>query len=1093
MTIHEIFKVRLMKKITVLASALMLAGVFQANAQMGIGTPNPSDATMLEVQASDKGVLIPRVSLTATGEFAPLVGTSEESILVYNISTSSDLDEADAVWPGFYYWRDNEWQRIVNAEDLNAAIENLDTIFNENIEQIHDLINYIDPSNPNNIDDNGDPVVTEDHSTVVWDEGTGNFYLVTYDPTSESYVRTIINLENLISGAETHTFIRIEQTTDEPDVYHYFSEEAIKTWMAIDPANNTDPVQDMLSSEPGVVTIDVVGDVVNNFEYILEQEITYEGDTHTIEEIIQMISSEVEGNVIYTEINPGEWVFQYFDGTNYVTIDLTDLVAEAETNTFIKKVAGVVDANDPANSTPTVYYYFSEEAIKDWVDLDPINNTDAYADMAVTEPGVLPIEVTEDVAADFEFILNQEITYEGDTHTIEEIIQMISSEVEGNVIYTEINPGEWVFQYFDGTNYITIDLIDLVAEAETNTFIRIVPETDGPDVYYYFSEEAIKAWLAADSTNTDPEANMPETESGVIKIDVVGDVVENFEYILEQEITYEGDTHTIEEIIQMISSEVEGNVIYTEVNGEWVFQYFDGNDYITIDLIDLVAEAETNTFIRIVPETDGPDVYYYFSEEAIKAWLAADSTNTDPEANMPETESGVIKIDVVGDVVENFEYILEQEITYEGDIYTIEEIIQIISSEVEGNVIYTEVNGEMVFQYYDTTTEEYITINLDELVNELETNTFIRKVDAVIATDGTVTSPTVYYYFSEQAIKDWLAADASNIDPETNMPITATGVTAIELGDDVAANFEYILNQTITYDGDQHTIEEIIQIISSEVEGNVIYINDKDPNDPNAPDNWVFQYFDGTEYVTINLGDLVADLETKTKITRAEITNDGDTPNYVDTVEIDPTVAGQILYKYDSEDGTDYLNITEDLLFSLTNNEEVKNNITNILEAGGGVFFGDITIEGDTYTDVLYYYDDNGDAQLIDVANTLIQNLIDNSTQVQDLKNILGNKYEDNSVIYTGDEIDGNPVAAFKTTTQIIGHTAETTGVSLPVTPVGVVSIELYKGGVLVTNATTDVEITGNDVAFNIGVGSFYQVLPEDTYEVILHFTTTSP
>src|SRR5690625_1974935 len=815
MTIHEIFKVRLMKKITVLASALMLAGVFQANAQMGIGTPNPSDATMLEVQASDKGVLIPRVSLTATGEFAPLVGTSEESILVYNISTSSDLDEADAVWPGFYYWRDNEWQRIVNAEDLNAAIENLDTIFNENIEQIHDLINYIAPSNPNNIDDNGDPVVTEDHSTVVWDEGTGNFYLVTYDPTSESYVRTIINLENLISGAETHTFIRIEQTTDEPDVYHYFSEEAIKTWMAIDPANNTDPVQDMLSSEPGVVTIDVVGDVVNNFEYILEQEITYEGDTHTIEEIIQMISSEVEGNVIYTEINPGEWVFQYFDGTNYVTIDLTDLVAEAETNTFIKKVAGVVDANDPANSTPTVYYYFSEEAIKDWVDLDPINNTDAYADMAVTEPGVLPIEVTEDVAANFEFILNQEITYEGDTHTIEEIIQMISSEVEGNVIYTEINPGECVFQYFDGTNYITIDLIDLVAEAETNTFIRIVPETDGPDVYYYFSEVAIKAWLAADSTNTDPEANMPETESGVIKIDVVGDVVENFEYILEQEITYEGDTHTIEEIIQMISSEVEGNVIYTEVNGEMVFQYYDTTteEYITINLDELVNELETNTFIRKVDAviaTDGtvtsPTVYYYFSEQAIKDWLTADASNIDPETNMPITATGVTAIELGDDVAANFEYILNQTITYDGDQHTIEEIIQIISSEVEGNVIYTEVNGEMVFQYYDTTTEEYITINLDELVNELETNTFIRKVDAVIATDGTVTSPTVYYYFSEQAIKDWLTADASNIDPETNMPITATTVSDMALSYNKQANYQYILNLPINSDRDQYNI-----------------------------------------------------------------------------------------------------------------------------------------------------------------------------------------------------------------------------------------------------------------------------------------------
>src|SRR5690625_5285067 len=827
-----------------------------------------------------------------------------------------------------------------------------------------------------------------------------------------------IDLTDLVAEAETNTFIKKvagvvdanDPANSTPTVYYYFSEEAIKDWVDLDPINNTDAYADMAVTEPGVLPIEVTEDVAADFEFILNQEITYEGDTHTIEEIIQMISSEVEGNVIYTEINPGEWVFQYFDGTNYITIDLIDLVAEAETNTFIRIV--------PETDGPDVYYYFSEEAIKAWLAADS-TNTDPEANMPETESGVIKIDVVGDVVENFEYILEQEITYEGDTHTIEEIIQMISSEVEGNVIYTEVN-GEWVFQYFDGNDYITIDLIDLVAEAETNTFIRIVPETDGPDVYYYFSEEAIKAWLAADSTNTDPEANMPETESGVIKIDVVGDVVENFEYILEQEITYEGDTHTIEEIIQMISSEVEGNVIYTEVNGEWVFQYFDGNDYITIDLIDLVAEAETNTFIRIVPETDGPDVYYYFSEEAIKAWLAADSTNTDPEANMPETESGVIKIDVVGDVVENFEYILEQEITYEGDIYTIEEIIQIISSEVEGNVIYTEVNGEMVFQYYDTTTEEYITINLDELVNELETNTFIRKVDAVIATDGTVTSPTVYYYFSEQAIKDWLTADASNIDPETNMPITATGVTAIELGDDVAANFEYILNQTITYDGDQHTIEEIIQIISSEVEGNVIYtevngemvfqyydttteeyitinldelvneletntfirkvdaviatdgtvtsptvyyyfseqaikdwlaadasnidpetnmpitatgvtaielgddvatnfeyilnqtitydgdqhtieeiiqiissevegnviyINDKDPNDPNAPDNWVFQYFDGTEYVSINLGDLVADLETKTKITRAEITNDGDTSNYVDTIK----------------------------------------------------------------------------------------------------------------------------------------------------------------------------------------------------------------
>ncbi|MDN6327372.1 MAG: hypothetical protein L0J48_05010, partial [Alkalibacterium sp.] len=253
----------------------------------------------------------------------------------------------------------------------------------------------------------------------------------------------------------------------------------------------------------------------------------------------------------------------------------------------------------------------------------------------------------------------------------------------------------------------------------------------------------------------------------------------------------------------------------------------------------------------------------------------------------------------------------------------------------------------------------------------------------------------------------------------------------------------------------------------------------------------VFQYYDAStgDYVTIDLGTLVTDLETKTKITRASIAADGETPNYGDTVETDPTVAGQILYKYESEDGIDYLNITEDMLFAIENNNEVRNTINDILNEGGNVLFGDVTIGTENYTDVLYYFDVNGDPQLIDVAKTLIQNLIDNSTQLQELKNLLGDKYEDNSIIYTGDTINGDPVAGYKTTTTIGLHTAVTSGVTLPETPLGVVSISLYQSGNLVTNSTTDHVITGNDVGFNIGVGNHYQVLPEGTYEVIIKFT----
>ncbi|PJX26916.1 hypothetical protein CAP47_02090 [Psychroflexus sp. S27] len=389
----------------------------------------------------------------------------------------------------------------------------------------------------------------------------------------------------------------------------------------------------------------------------------------------------------------------------------------------------------------------------------------------------------------------------------------------------------------------------------------------------------------------------------------------------------------------------------------------------------------------------------------------------------------------------------------------------------------------MVFQYYDASTGDYVTINLDELVSELETNTFIRKVDAYIDTNGD-DIPTTYYYFSEEAIKDWMALDpTANTDAEANMEVTEPGVIAINVVGDVVENFEYILEQEITYEGEQVTIEEIIQMISSEVDGNVIYTE--------VGGEMVFQYYDAStgDYVTIDLGTLVTDLETKTKITRASIAADGETPNYGDTVETDPTVAGQILYKYESEDGIDYLNITEDMLFAIENNNEVRNTINDILNEGGNVLFGDVTIGTENYTDVLYYFDVNGDPQLIDVAKTLIQNLIDNSTQLQELKNLLGDKYEDNSIIYTGDTINGDPVAGFKTTTTIGAHTAVTSGVTLPVTPLGVISISLYQNGNLITNSTTDHVITGSDIDFNIGIGNHYQVLPAGEYEVIIEFT----
>ncbi len=74
-----------MKKI--ILSAALVGSIYFANAQVGIGTPTPSTSAMLDIDSTDKGVLIPRVALTSeTSHLINLEGGTTEpvqSLLVY--------------------------------------------------------------------------------------------------------------------------------------------------------------------------------------------------------------------------------------------------------------------------------------------------------------------------------------------------------------------------------------------------------------------------------------------------------------------------------------------------------------------------------------------------------------------------------------------------------------------------------------------------------------------------------------------------------------------------------------------------------------------------------------------------------------------------------------------------------------------------------------------------------------------------------------------------------------------------------------------------------------------------------------------------
>ena len=83
---------------------LMLASLGSFAQNMGVnatGAP-PNANAGLDVDFTDKGILIPRVALTGTSSFAPLAA-HVAGMIVYNTATAGD------VTPGFYYNNGTRW------------------------------------------------------------------------------------------------------------------------------------------------------------------------------------------------------------------------------------------------------------------------------------------------------------------------------------------------------------------------------------------------------------------------------------------------------------------------------------------------------------------------------------------------------------------------------------------------------------------------------------------------------------------------------------------------------------------------------------------------------------------------------------------------------------------------------------------------------------------------------------------------------------------------------------------------------------------------------------------------------------------------
>ena len=99
---------------------LIFTNINAQNVGISYNVFTPDASAGLDVNFTDKGLLIPRVSLSSTNNASPITSPAT-GLLVYNTATVSD------VTPGFYFWNGSSWVRFATgniSSGLNCTSSN---------------------------------------------------------------------------------------------------------------------------------------------------------------------------------------------------------------------------------------------------------------------------------------------------------------------------------------------------------------------------------------------------------------------------------------------------------------------------------------------------------------------------------------------------------------------------------------------------------------------------------------------------------------------------------------------------------------------------------------------------------------------------------------------------------------------------------------------------------------------------------------------------------------------------------------------------------------------------------------------------------
>ncbi len=84
--------------------------------QVGIGTTNPNPSSILDIQSTNKGVLVPRISLDDVGNtLLDGINSSIDGLLIYNTNAATVGGQGS----GFYFFRGTQWERLALSSELD--------------------------------------------------------------------------------------------------------------------------------------------------------------------------------------------------------------------------------------------------------------------------------------------------------------------------------------------------------------------------------------------------------------------------------------------------------------------------------------------------------------------------------------------------------------------------------------------------------------------------------------------------------------------------------------------------------------------------------------------------------------------------------------------------------------------------------------------------------------------------------------------------------------------------------------------------------------------------------------------------------------